>query len=163
MASMQETQKPTRRRVVAAGAAWAVPVIAVGAPVPAFAASEPGPCEFSIEPGSFKCCANGPDKTMYLVLTLGTIGSCGGAEEICIADVLLSNGQNITLKTVDGVDLATQPVCVTPGVTFVVLLQGVQSCAADLVFVDVNGNSRIVKSGNIPGGDETECVTRAGG
>ena len=150
------------RRQVAKGAAWAAPVIVIGAAAP-LATASPEPCQFTVLPGSFKCCADGPNKTMYLNLQLGTIGDCGGVQTVCIADVLLSNGQPIGFKTVDGVDLASSPVCVTPGVPFVVLLQDVKSCAADLLFVDTEGNSRIVKSGNIPGGDETECVTRAGG
>lgn len=153
--------KTLSRRSITKGAAWAVPVIATGAAAPAMAASNP--CQLTILPGSFKCCADGPNKTMYLNLQLGVSGGCGGVQTVCIADVLLSNGQDIGVKTVDGVDLASSPVCVTPGVPFTVLLQQVHSCAADLLFVDTEGNSRIVKSGNIPGGDETECVTRAGG
>ena len=161
-------ERAVRRRTVAQGVAWSVPVITVGAAVPAMAASSGVPpeddCQFSILPGSFKCCANGPDKTMYLNLSLGTTGSCGGVETVCIADVYLSNGQSITAKTVDGVDLdEAGPVCVTVGSPFTVLLTGVQSCAADLVFENTLGVTRIVKSGNIPGGDEDECVTRAGG
>jgi len=152
----------TRRRVVAAGAAWAVPAVVVGAPVPASAAS-PEPCELVVLPGSYKCCANGPDKEMALVLRLGSAGSCGGLEAICIADVYLSNGQNITSKVVDDRDLADGPVCIVPGQTFLVDLRGVQSCAADLVFQDIDGNTRILKRTNVPGGDENDCVTRAGG
>jgi hypothetical protein len=156
-------ERTVRRRTIAKGAAWAVPVVTIGAPAPAMAVSA-APCEFSILPGSFKCCANGPDKTMYLNLQLGSTGSCGGVEQVCISDVYLSNGQDITAKTIDGVDLdVAGPVCVTVGAQFTVLLTGVQSCAADLVFVNEAGEARIVKSGNIPGGDEAECVTRAGG
>jgi len=165
MNDMQETQKPTRRRVVAAGAAWTVPAIVVGAPVPAVAASQPDdPCGLVLLPGSFKCCADGPKKTMYLVLSVGTSGSCTEVDVACILNVTLSNNQPIGFKTVNDVPLDGEtPVCVPVGEPFVVLLENVQSCAADLLFTDVNGNTKIVKSSNIPGGDENECVTRAGG
>ena len=150
---------PVSRRQVAVGAAWSIPMIAVSEPAPAQAAS--GNCELTVLPGSFKCCADGPDKTMYLELLLGTAGGCGGSETVCIADVSLSNGQPIGVKTVNGVDLTAEPVCVVPGVKFVVLLGDVKSCAADLLFTDVEGNTRIVKSSNIPGGDEAVCTSRA--
>lgn len=151
------------RRQVATGAAWAVPGIAVGLAAPALAASPPDdPCQLTVLPGSFKCCANGPDKTMYLLLQVGYTGVCNDGQPVCILDVRLSNGQSIDTKTVDGTVLTgSDCVYVNPGDTIAVLLQGVHSCAADLVFVGLEGN-RIVKSGNIPGGDETECVTRAG-
>jgi hypothetical protein len=135
-------------------------VIAVGAPAPAVAASAP-PCELAILPGSFKCCANGPDKTMYLNLQLGGTGSCSGAEQVCFVEpyVELSNGQPITNKTFIP---ERENTCVTPGEQFTILLTGVQSCAADLIFYTSEGPI-LVKSGNIPGGDETQCTTRAGG
>jgi hypothetical protein len=153
------------RRTIAKGAAWALPVVAVGAAAPALAASPPeDPCSLVLLPGSFKCCANGPDKTMYLNLQIGQNGSCTSTDVACIVDVQLSNGQPIGLKTIDGVPLDGQTsACVAVGQPFTVLLQDVQSCAADLLFIDDQGNTKIVKSGNIPGGDENECVTRAGG
>lgn len=161
----EETAMATHtRRTIAKGAAWTVPIIAIGAAAPAMAASPPDdPCQLVILPGSFKCCANGPDKTMYLELQLGYSGICNEGEPVCVTDVLLSNGQPIGVKTINGQPLSQGCVLVTPGDTFTVLLQQVHSCAANLVFIDAEGNSRIVKSGNIPGGDETECVTRSGG
>lgn len=138
------------------GAAWSVPVIALAAPVPVYAASGPV-CQptLTILPGSFKCCSGGPNKTLRLVVSLDVESTCGGIppSEVCITDVNLDNGQAIQEKV--GI-----PVCGDVGQVFTIDLLQAQSCPANLIvdiLVDGQFAQRIVDVNNIPGGDPDQC------
>jgi hypothetical protein len=147
-----EVQRPSRR-TIAKGAAWAVPVIAIGASAPAFAASG-GICipEFAVQPGSFKCC-NTAVKNMKLVLKVVPTNDCAltGTDVICITDIQLSNGQPIGQLVWDGSQ------CATTSGTFTVYLLDTQSCTVNLdVYFTINdGPVQIsqIKSANIPSGN----------
>jgi hypothetical protein len=145
------------RRTIAKGAAWSVPVVAVGAAAP-FAAASPTNCvpEFQVNPnGSFKCC-NGSIKNMKLRIDLVDANNClNPTDQVCVLDVQLANKQPIgAVVFVPGGGQA----CVTEGSsTFDVYLLNTQSCTVNLVIIySVNGGpSQVValKSDNLPGGN----------
>jgi len=150
--------EPTRttRRTIAKGLAWSVPVIAVAAPVPAYAAS--GQCvpNFTIIPGdSFKCCDGGPDKNMKVAFQItdlnGCIASGGGA--VFVSRLTLGNGQAF-------VDLN---VTVEDGGVVIGFLREIQSCAEKIVVSfqigDRDPQTVTLSSTNIPSGNDTgDCV-----
>ncbi len=150
-----EVRRPSRR-TIATGAAWAVPVIAVGAAAPLASASVT-PCvpEFETQAGSFKCC-NGPVKNMKLVIKVTDVNDCiSSTSSICVTDVTLANGQdNGTVVFVPG---GGSSVCVVEGGTFTVYLLDTDSCTVNLlVHFSVDGGPTQVtpvKSGNIPSGN----------
>jgi hypothetical protein len=157
-----EVRRPSRR-TIAAGAAWAVPVIAVGAAAPAMAAS--GECVpgFTAVEGSFKCCdgsttVNGK-KNMKVVIQISDVNGCldDGSDVICIDSVLLANRQPI------GSVVFVGPKCTTVGGTVTVYLLDVQSCTVNLlVDYSVNGSSvrtAAIKSDNISSGNAAgDCI-----
>lgn len=153
-----EVRRPSRR-TIATGAAWAVPVIAVGAAAPAMASS-PNECfpEFTVQPGSFKCC-NGRVKNMKLVVQVTDVNGCleAGSDTICVSDVSLGNNQDIGEVVFEGSQ------CVTEGGTFTVFLLDTDSCTVNLlVTFSINGGDAQVaelKSDNIPSGNsDGDCV-----
>jgi hypothetical protein len=157
-------QQPTRRRIVQ-GAAWAVPVIAVGAPVPALAASPPNEeCQpdLSVQPGSFKCC-NTATKNMKVVLKITDANGCGIPAEVPlnILDVILANGQDrgtLTWADSEG-NVLPGPPSVVLGDTFIIYLGDTDSCTVNLL-VEVEGYGFVpITSDNIPGGNTAgDCV-----
>ena len=77
-------------------------------------ASSPNECvpEFTVAPGSFKCC-NGPVKNMKLVvLVTDVLGCINSGDAICIQNVELANGQDISEVVFEGDQ------CVVEGGTF---------------------------------------------
>ncbi len=160
-----EVRRPSRR-TVASGAAWAVPVIAVGAAAPAMAASPPD-ClpTITLAPGSFKCCdgkttINGK-KNMKLVFAVTDRAGCLDADTtVCNTDVVLANNQPIGRKV--GLNQCTG----VPG-TITVYLLDVQSCTVNLIVsYTVNDGADVgdvqtleIKSENISSGNESgDCA-----
>lgn len=154
-----EVRRPSRR-TVATGAAWAVPVIAVGASAPAMAAS-PNQCvpEFSVVPeGSFKCC-NTSTKNMKLRVLVTDVSQCLESDAaVCIEDVSVAT-PNDTIG--DVVFQGGQ--CTTEGGIITIFLLDVSNCSVNLLvtFSVDDGPSQVaaLKSGNIPSGNTTgDCV-----
>jgi hypothetical protein len=154
------------RRTIAAGAAWAVPVIAVGAAAPAMAAS--GECvpAFTAVEGSYKCCDGSTTikgkKNMKVVIQITDANGCldEGSDTICIESVKLGNGQSIGSLVFVG------PKCTSVGGTVTVYLLDVQSCTVNLlVDYTLNGSSvrtAALKSDNISSGNSAgDCVPAA--
>lgn len=151
-------QEPTTtRRTVAQGAAWAVPVIAIGAATPAMAAS-PLDCvpNFTIIPGdSFKCCDGGPDKNMKVAFQITDVNGCiaSGGGALLVSRLALGNGQAF-------VDLN---VTVEDGGVVIGFLREIQSCT-DKIKVTFQIGTRdpqtvTLSSDNIPSGNDTgDCV-----
>jgi hypothetical protein len=165
----QDNQTPTvRRRTIAQGAAWAVPVITVGAAAPAMAASPPNEeCQpvLTVQPGSYKCC-NTATKNMKVVLMITDANNCGIPAElpINILDVLLANGQDPgTLVWADSEgNILDGPPSVVLGDTFTVYLQGTHSCTVNLLVQTEQYGLVAVQSDNIPGGNTAgDCVPLA--
>ncbi len=152
-----EVRRPSRR-TVASGAAWAVPVIAVGAAAPAMAASPPT-CvpTFTVADGSFKCC-NGKVKNMKVVLKVTDANNCidDGKDAVCITDVQLGNGQDRGKLVFEG-----GKNCTTVGGTITVYLLGTDSCTANLIITYTVGGGAPqvieVKSSSIRGNDDDAC------
>lgn len=145
------------RRTVVKGAAWAMPAVIIASAAPTVAASVTCNPTLSVQPGSFKCCANGPAKTMNLNLLVTDASACGipVGSNICIVDVRMANGQSINQVVGKGQ-------CARLGETFRVTLLGVSSCSVNLlVDLSVDGALRTVeiKSANIPGGDTDACAS----
>jgi len=142
------------RRTIAKGAAWAVPVIAVSAAAPAMAAS--GGCipQFTTVQGSFKCCNNGPEKNMKLVIKVTDVSGClvEGESSVCITDIQLSNGQSRGNLVFEGGES-----CTTDGGTITAYLLGTHSCTVNLnIFFTVDGGDvqlATLQSDNIPSGN----------
>ena len=153
-----EVRRPSRR-TIATGAAWAVPVIAVGAAAPHAAASN-NVCTpvFEIVPeDSFKCCNGGNVKNMKVTITVTDVNNCVAAgQSICIVDVTLGNGQdNGTLVFVPG---GKDSICVAENATFTVYLQDTDSCTVNLlVSYQIGGTGPVLttplQSTNVPGGN----------
>ena len=152
-----EVRRPSRR-TIATGAAWAVPVIAVGAAAPAMASS-PNECvpEFTIVPEeSFKCCDGGSKKNMKVTFTVTDTSGCVG-----------ENGGTVTVYTVAlGTGLGTSITVnetVVSGGQVTVFFNEIQSCPANLIVtysVGTGGTQEaVLKSDNIPSGNDTgDCV-----
>lgn len=149
------------RRTIASGAAWAVPVIAVGAAAPHASASGT-PCvpSFIVDiDKSFKCCDGGRLKNMKLVIDIVDENNClATGTAICITDIRLGNGQPI------GTLSPTPPICGAVDGEVTVYLLNVQSCTVNLdVYYTVAGDGTVrktaLKSGNIPSGNsDAACV-----
>ena len=153
-----EVRRPSRR-AIATGAAWAVPVIAVGAAAPLAAASVT-PCvpEFVTTQGSFKCCNGGPKKNMKLVIKINDANNClnDGQDIVCVTKVELANGQPIGQVVFGG---GGNSACTPVGGTFTVYLLDTSSCTVNInLTYSVNGGPAQVaalKSDNIPSGNTT--------
>ena len=150
------------RRTIATGAAWAVPVIAVGAAAPAMAASPPT-CvpQFTTAQGSFKCC-NGTVKNMKLVIKVTDANNCldDNSASVCINDIQLGNGQDRGQLVFEGSH------CAAVNGTITVYLLGTHSCTVNLlVTYTLNGGSAQVatlQSDNIPSGNTDQaCMPHA--
>lgn len=156
-----EVRRPSRR-TIATGAAWAVPVLAVGAAAPMAAASNT-PCEptFTVDlEGSFKCCDGGSKKNMKLKVKVTDTNDCleDGSDVVCVSDVKLGNGQKIGQVVFEG-----GKKCVGVGGTFTVYLLDVNSCTVNLlVDFSINGGGTQtvpLQSGNISSGNSAAaCV-----
>lgn len=146
----------TSRRAIATGAAWAIPVIAIGAAAPAMAAS--GECvpTFEIVPEqSFKCCDGGPKKNIKCTLLVTDTNGCvaAGGGTVTVHSMALGNGQSQT---------AVNETVVSGG-TVTAFLKDIQSCTANLIVTFSIGTgdpqSVVLKSDNIPSGNDTgDCV-----
>lgn len=152
---MSESTKPSfSRRTLTKGAAWAVPAVAVAAPVAAAAVS--GVCvpTFTLVPsGSSKCC-DGPIKNFKITLTVTDTSNCiGGTTEVCITDVLLSNGGGVGQKIFSG--------CTTEGGDLSFYLLDADNCGVNLlVYYSVGGVPAAepleIQSTNIPSGNNSQ-------
>lgn len=146
---------PTRR-TIAVGAAWAVPVIAVGAAVPAMAASPLCVPNITIVPsGSFKCCDGGKDKNMKVTLLVTDANGClaSGGGSALFTRLALGNGQAE----------AEINRTVSDGGLITVFLKDIQSCGEKIdVFFQIGNRdpqSVTLSSDNIPSGNDTgDCV-----
>ena len=150
------------RRTIATGAAWAVPVITIGAAAPLVAASQNCVPEFEVvAEGSFKCC-NGQVKNMKLKIKVTDISQCLEASDIiCIQDVSVATPND---SIGDVVFVGDQ--CTTEGGTVDVYLLDVSNCSVNLlVTFTINGGvagTVPLKSGNIPSGNtDNACVPPA--
>ena len=157
-----EVRRPSRR-TIASGAAWAVPVIAVGAAAPAMAASPP-PCvpEFTVVPEeSFKCC-NTAIKNMKLVIQITDKQNCLDSDaSVCIVDVTPST-PNVTI----GRTVIEGDECTAENGTVTVYLLNVSNCTVNLtISYTVDGGAvqtTALKSGNIPNGNTRgDCIPDA--
>ena len=147
---------PTRR-TVATGAAWAVPVIAVGAAAP-LASASPRDCvpDFTIIPGdSFKCCDSGPDKNMKVTFLVTDVNGCiaSGGGSLFVSRLALGNGQAE----------ATVNRTVEDGGIVTAFLLDIQSCGEKIdVFFQIGNRDPqkiTLSSTNIPSGNDTgECA-----
>ena len=155
-----QNQTPVRRRTIAQGAAWAVPVITVGVAAPAMAASGPPneECQpvLTVQPGSTKCC-NGPVKNMKVFLKATDANNCGIPIDLGIAllDVLLANGQDrgtLTWGDADGNPLPGPPT-VYLGDVFTIFLGDTDSCTVNLLVETEQYGIIEVKSDNEAGGN----------
>jgi hypothetical protein len=144
------------RRTIATGAAWAVPVIAVGAAAPSMAASPGCVPTFVIVPSeSFKCCNAGDLKNLKVTFKVTDPSGCiaaGGESTVTILKVGLGNGKSP--QTVNQV--------VAVGSTFTVFFKDVQSCPhfIDVTYQIGTGLAVVasVSADNIPQGNTTgEC------
>lgn len=151
-----EVRRPSRR-TIATGAAWAVPVIAVGASAPLAAASQNCVPDFQVDlEGSFKCCdgstvdVNGL-KNMKLRLRVVDVNNClTSGDSVCVTDVALANGQPIGDIVFEGGQ------CTTEGGYITVYLLDVKSCTVNLLIsfsVGINTGTVAIKSGNISSGN----------
>jgi hypothetical protein len=144
------------RRTIATGAAWAVPVIAVGAAAPMAAASVCTPTFVIVPDESFKCCNNGDLKNLKVTFKVtdpsGCIESGDGEGTVTILKVALGNGKS---------PMDVNKVVAVNGF-FTVFFKDVQSCPH---FIDVtysigsgSATSVSVPADNIPQGNTTnEC------
>ena len=153
-----EVRRPSRR-TIATGAAWAVPVIAVGASAPAFASS-PNECvpEFTVVPElSLKCC-NGQVKNMKIVVSVTDPNQCVGASEsVCILDASVAT-PNDTIGDV----VIQGSGCTTEDGEITIFLLDVSNCTVNLILTYRVGDGPTqtvpLKSGNIPSGNtDGEC------
>ena len=153
-----EVQRPTRR-TVASGAAWAVPVIAVGAAAPAMASSPPD-CvpTFTAQKGSIKCC-KGKTKSMKIIIKVTDTKGCVDkpTDSICIQSVVPDTGKYTIGKTT----FSPKSGCTQVGGTVTVYLYDVSNCTVNLlVNFTVNGGpiqTTPLKSSNISDSDG-ECL-----
>jgi hypothetical protein len=141
------------RRTVARGAAWATPVLAVGAATPAMAASGCVP-EVTILEDSFKCCSGDSLKTIRLRLSFDNPNACAGpGDTVCVIGV--------TIETAGGQDFPFTDKCGPPGTEVTLTISGITSCPANLLITyTVNDGPPVVGSvdlGNISGGTEDDC------
>lgn len=146
------------RRTIATGAAWAVPVIAVGATAPLAAASQNCVPDFQVDlEGSFKCCdgstTDNGKKNMKLRLKVVDLNNCLSATDtVCITNVELANGQPIEQVVFEGGQCAAENGFIT------VYLLNTQSCTVNLLIsftAGLNSGSVVIKSGNISSGNVT--------
>lgn len=138
------------RRSIALGAAWAVPVIAVGQAAPAMAAS--GHCDPNlvvVPEESSKCC-NGKVKNMKVTVKVTDTNGCGsapGAEVFTILSAQLDNsGTANDIQIVDNT----------------IYLLDTSNCTVNLLCTFLlNGQTytRAVTSNNIPSGNtDGDCT-----
>jgi hypothetical protein len=154
-----EVRRPSRR-TIASGAAWAVPVIAVGAAAP-FAAASPPPCvpEFQIVPDqSFKCCNAGKVKNMKLTVKVTDVSNCISAgSEICIVDVKIDAGGAKEIGSIV-FEPGGDSICVAENTNFTVYLLDTDTCTVNLlVGYQIGGTGPVrytpIKSDNVAGGN----------
>ncbi len=160
MSQSQGIEVRPSRRTIAKGAAWAVPVIAIGAAAPAMAGSG-NTCvpQFSLAPGSFKCC-NTSVKNMKLVIKVTDVSGClvDGVSSVCIDDIQLANRQSRGRLVFEGGNQ-----CTTDGNTITAYLLGTHSCTVNLVvFYSIDGGTEQIaelQSENIPSGNTAgDCL-----
>ena len=112
------------RRTVAKGAAWAVPVVTVGAAAPAMAASQCTPDVQIVTEGSYECCGSEP-LDMQLVLQFTDSDTCTvpARTRWCIDQIQLGTGHNPIVWTgefcgvVNGLPIGPVTICDTPECT----------------------------------------------
>ena len=112
------------RRTVAKGAAWAVPVVAVGAAAPAMAASQCTPDVQIVMEGSYKCCGSEPwDMQLVLQFTDSDICTVPAGTRWCIDQIQLGTGSNPIVWVgefcgeVNGLPIGPVTICDTPDCT----------------------------------------------
>jgi len=142
----------TSRRTIARGVAWSVPVIAMAAATPAYAASGTCEPEFEIIPGeSFKCCDGGPDKNMKVTFRVTDVNQCieNNGGNLFVSSLALGNGQafvNVNVTVADG------------GIV-TAFFESIQSCAEKIVvnyqIGDRDPQKFTLSSNNIPSGNDT--------
>jgi hypothetical protein len=130
------------RRTIAKGAAWAAPVIAVGAAAPAFAAS-PNDCVpvFSFANDSCKCPGQSTDSAWgyYLSICVSESSGCTdgtGAATVVLIDQLENNSKKVLLPATKQL-----PLTVTVG-----------DCTETLLFLSTSSSSSIRFHYSVDGG-----------
>jgi hypothetical protein len=155
-----EVRRPSRR-TIATGAAWAVPVIAVGAAAPLAAASPTCVPEFTVVPEeSFKCC-NTAIKNMKLVVEVTDVSQCLDVDAVVCIQSVTPSTPNVTIGQTVFEPLGDR--CTTEGGTFTVYLLNVSNCTVNLTITfSVDGGAAQtaqLKSGNIPNGNTIgDCI-----
>ena len=149
------------RRTVAKGAAWAVPVVAIGAAAPALAASQCTPDVQIVPEGSYTCCTGQP-KDMQLVLQFTDSDTCTvpGRTRWCIDQIQLGTGGNPIVWVgefcgeVNGLPIGPITICDTPDCTVNLIARVYPEGTKDYQLV-------AIKSDNIPSGRDlpqgTDC------
>jgi hypothetical protein len=154
-----EVRRPSRR-TIASGAAWAVPVIAVGAAAPLASASPGCVPQFNVDPDeSFKCC-NGAIKNMKLRITITDLSNCvNDTTPVCIHSILPDTGSGSVANTVPDT-----PIGRFEDDAFTVFLLGVSNCTVNLVVefsIGLEGDRQFafINSDNIPSGNvDGQCL-----
>jgi hypothetical protein len=149
------------RRTIAKGAAWSVPVVAVGAATPAMAASGCIPDVQIVMEGSYKCCSGQP-KDMQLVLQFADSDTCTvpAGTRWCIDQIQLGTDHNPIVWTgefcgeVNGPPIGPVNICDTPNCTVNLIARIYPEGTTDYQLV-------AIKSDNIPSGQDlpqgTDC------
>lgn len=148
--------------------AWAVPVIALAATVPQAAASVDCTPTITVLDGSFKCCANGNDKGMFLRLQINLDPTCipRTAPQLLVLRALrLGNNlaQNLLVTWNGGLDNGDGTRSVNFGGILEAALGDVQSCPHYLN-LEISKDGGLTFEGvqfatdNISGGSQEACA-----
>jgi hypothetical protein len=160
------------RRTIAKGAAWAVPVVGVGAATPAMAASQCTPDVQIVMEGSYRCCATAP-LDLQLVLQFADSDTCTApaGTRWCIDQILLGTSPNPVVWAgrycgeqnglpVGPFVICDSPVCTVNLIARIYLDLGGAPQPADYQLVAIKRDNLI--PGGLPQGTDCGCSYPAG-